>query len=165
MLRERVDIHGRVRTMEPKEDIPALQIQPNEVGLIKEEPALRWAKGQAIWDKKFKMTAFNANKKRQKVETKAQRMIANARDQGFYLSSERPGTQPSAVSRKPAVASKSEEKVDGTIQVDRRYGPLDLDDEHPPPSAIAKRRDTVRHCAAPLLKTMSIYHFFKSPKH
>ena len=30
------------------------------------------------------------------------------------------------------------------IDEDRRFGPLDLDDENPPPSAIARRRDRVR---------------------
>lgn len=131
--------------MESKEDIPALHVNPHEIGLIKEEPCMRWAKGQDIWDNKFKSSAVKANLKRDKIKVKAERMISNARDQGLRLTSELHGEEPER-----QTVSRSEEKADGTIQVDRRYGPLDLDDEHPPPTAIAKRRDTVRASILPV---------------
>jgi len=43
----------------------------------------------------------------------------------------------------------------GVIDVERRWGPLDLEDEHPPPTAIAHRRDTPEALA---LLRKSVYH-------
>ena len=48
MIRERVDIHGVVRPMEPKEEIEALNIPPQEIGIIKEAPVMRWLAGQEL---------------------------------------------------------------------------------------------------------------------
>ena len=39
MIRERVDIRGRVRAMEPAEDMAALRVKPSSVGIIKQAPA------------------------------------------------------------------------------------------------------------------------------
>lgn len=136
MIRERVNIHGRARPMEPKEDVPALQLQPGDVGIIKEAPTLRWLKGQEQWDQQYRKDAERAVKQRHKIEGKAQRMLDNARDQGLLLSREGQGKHTSDKS--------GEDKLTpGAIQLDRRWGPLDLDEEQPPPTAIAKRRDTV----------------------
>ncbi|KAL0949342.1 hypothetical protein HGRIS_009412 [Hohenbuehelia grisea] len=151
MIRERVDVRGRVRAMEPKEEIDVLKIPPSEVGLIKEEPTLRWLKGQELWDKRYKRAATNAVKQRQKLEAKAKRMLEHARDEGLLLANERP-----AMPRQQSMAStRSQRTTDGEVQPERRWGPLDLDDEQPPPSAIAKRRDTPEALA--LLKKC-IYH-------
>ncbi|KAF9028446.1 alpha/beta-hydrolase [Hymenopellis radicata] len=154
MIRERVDIHGYTRPMEPKEDLVVLRLRREEIGLIKEAPALRWAKGQDEWDKVFHKTAKKASKKRQKLEAKAHRMLEHAREQGLITAS-----QPSRPNMREKNAlhtkSPSEDSMARTIQEDRRWGPLDLENESPPPSSIAKRRDTKEALA--LLKK-SIYH-------
>lgn len=151
MIRERVDIHGRVRSMEPRGQISALQIEPSAVGLIKEEPTLRWLRGQEKWDKMFKKQAKKALKRRRKLEAKADRMIKNAKEQGLaFTNDQRPhlGQRRSNVSAVSKASAPSCMAVDGDIQAERRWGPLDLADETPPPSAIAGRRDTVVYLAA-----------------
>lgn len=130
MIRERVNIHGISRPMEPSRDIQALKLRPGQIGIIKEGPTIRWLKGQEEWDKRFKRTAEKAIKRRSKIEVKAKMLLDNARAQGLILTGEQ---------RHGAPRSGEEDK----IQEDRRWGPLDLDDERPPPTAIAKRRDTV----------------------
>ncbi|KAF4601981.1 hypothetical protein EYR40_005182 [Pleurotus pulmonarius] len=158
MIRERVDIHGLVRSMEPRDQISALQIEPSAIGLIKEEPTLRWLCGQEKWDKMFKKQAKKALKRRRKLVTKAERMVQNAKEQGLaFTSDQRPpvSQHPSNVSMVSKASIPSRMTVEGDIQAERRWGPLDLADENPPPSAIAGRRDTPEAIA--LLKK-SIYH-------
>ena len=138
MIRERVDLHGKVRSMEPKEDIAALQLRPSEIGIIKEEALLKWLAGQEEWDRRFKDCAMKIIKKRKFYEMKADSMIKSA------ISSIRESDD---LAGRPTV-ERSSSAVRGTlprrvIQEDRRWGPLDLADERPPPTAIAARRDTV----------------------
>ncbi|KAJ7590893.1 Alpha/Beta hydrolase protein [Mycena floridula] len=154
MISQRIDIHGRTRAMEPQSEIAVLKIPREQVGLIKEAPALRWASGQAEWDETFRGLAEKMIKARQKLEAKAQKILDNARNQGLLLSHE-VTTLASTQRDIRHGKSTSEELVDGSIQEDRRWGPLDLDAEKPPPSAIAKRRDNPESLA--LLKK-TIYH-------
>ncbi|KAG1815580.1 uncharacterized protein BJ212DRAFT_1357329 [Suillus subaureus] len=148
IIRERVDIHGRVRSMEPKEDITALQLRPSEIGIIKEETLVKWLEGQEEWDRRFKYRATQVMKNRKKYEGKANSMIKNARLRGLLLAGEKDDLVDRPVVGRPSAAR-------GVIQENRRWGPLDLVDEHPPPTAIAARRDTQEALA--LLKK-SIYH-------
>lgn len=148
MIRERVDINGRVRSMEPKEDITALQLRPSEIGIIKEETLVKWLEGQEEWDRRFKYRATKVMKNRKKIEAKADSMIKNARLRGLLLA----GEKDDLVERPRAGRSSA---AHGAIQENRRWGPLDLVGEQPPPTAIAARRDT-REALALLKK--SIYH-------
>lgn len=146
MIRERVDIHGRVRSMEPKEAIPSLQLRPSEIGIIKEDTLLKWLEGQEEWDRRFKYRATKVIKQRSKFEAKANSMIKNARQRGLLLV----GESDDPVER-PIVGRSS--ATHGAIQEDRRWGPLDLMDEQPPPTAIAARRDTV----SIVIKILNVY--------
>ncbi|KAK7061901.1 alpha beta-hydrolase [Favolaschia claudopus] len=149
MIRERVSIKGAPRPLEPQEELSMLQLDPSEIGIIKEGPTLRWFQGQEEWDKKYRKSAQKAIRQRQQNEKKAQKLIENARDQGLALVHE------SSTALAPVDSDSSAHSTDGVIQEERRWGPLDLDDENPPPSAIAKRRDTPDALA--LLKK-HIYH-------
>lgn len=140
MLRERVDVFGHIRPMEPKEDVEALNMKPQEIGIIKEAPVKRWLRGQEMWDQKYKRTAHGVLKKRRHYEEKAERLLRNARDQGLVLEHE---SRPQVGRLNTGRTSLSANSIGG-IDQDRRWGPLDLHDEFPPPSAIAARRDTVR---------------------
>lgn len=51
--------------------------------------------------------------------------------------------------------SNEDAEKDDVIQKDRRWGPFDLDDEDPPPSAIAARKDTKESLA---LLRKALYH-------
>lgn len=172
MVRERVDIHGQVRSMEPQEDIPALCVKPHTVGVIKEGPVRRWYEGQSEADRKFERTAQRIVKRRKKVEDHVERMLQEAREAGFVLAHENSGGQdqgemngstqgePSEPRRKAIVrvssgqSGMSTNTASSSVRIDehRRYGPLDLVGEKPPPSAIAGRRDT----ASLFLSLMSI---------
>ncbi|KAH9844100.1 alpha/beta-hydrolase [Rhodofomes roseus] len=151
MLRERVDIFGKVRPMEPKEDIPALQLKPRSIGIIKEAPVKRWLTGQEMWDKKYRHKAEKVIKRRRKYEQKAARLLRHAHEQGVIHDSL---TRPSADHRSHSHFSLAS-GASGTIVSDRRWGPLDLQNETPAPSAIAGRRDTAE--AVALLKK-NVYH-------
>ncbi|CAL1701139.1 unnamed protein product [Somion occarium] len=151
MIRERVDIFGHVRLMEGEEEIPALQIPPSEIGLIKEDPVRRWLSGQEKWDKKYKRNAIKAERRRRHYEKKAAVLIAHARENGLILDNERTAVINQRASLPTAMSSTSV----GNVECDRRWGPFDLESEQPPGSAIAGRRDT-REAVALIKK--HIYH-------
>ncbi|KAI9066431.1 alpha/beta-hydrolase [Trametes sanguinea] len=148
-IRERVDVLGNVRPMEPPEEIEALRLKPQEIGVIKEAPVRRWLEGQEEWDRRFKRTAERVIRKRRQFETKAARLLEHAREQGLIHDELQPRHSRASLGR--SISSGSV----GEIDSDRRWGPLDLKDENPPPSAIAGRRDTGE--AVALLKK-TIYH-------
>ena len=147
--------------MEPPTEIPALNLQPFQIGLIKEAPTLRWFDGQKIWDKRYRRDTQRVLKQRAKCEAKAERLLKNAFDQGFVhddASVNNRAVEMGAViirdgdldqnaqqdaSLRTSRRLKRSSSV-GEIQSDRRWGPLDLYDERPPATAIAGRRDTVR---------------------
>jgi hypothetical protein len=129
--------------MEPPEEIKILQIPSSQIGLIKEAPVRRWMKGQEEWDKLYHSVAAKVPEQRQKYQKKAEEMLRDAREQGLQLSDEVEAT----LSRLPSAASHiSDATVNSAVEIqeDRRWGPLDLDSERAPPSAICKRVDTVR---------------------
>ncbi|KZT13024.1 alpha/beta-hydrolase [Laetiporus sulphureus 93-53] len=151
MIRERVGVSGKVRSMEPVEEIEVLRIPPELIGIIKEAPVKRWLTGQELWDKKYKHAAHKAIMRRRKYERKAERLLQHAREQGtLHRLESRPGPLHRRRSHISACSAAS-----GEIDPDRRWGPFDLVDEKPPPSAIPGRRDT--HDAIALLKK-NIYH-------
>lgn len=161
MLRERIDVHGEIRPMEPIHEMPTLRIPPSQVGLIKEAPVRRWLLGQEMWDEQFKDRPKKVSKERKKCEEQAEDIIRDAARQGLVVSAEqgdarvsREQTGGEGGGEQDTVRPKVEQQgrktsgrsvltTTGIIDEDRRFGPLDLDDENPPPSAIAKRRDTV----------------------
>ncbi|EMD40895.1 hypothetical protein CERSUDRAFT_91649 [Gelatoporia subvermispora B] len=150
MIRERVDVFGKVRPMESPGELEALRQRPQDIGVIKEAPVRRWLTGQELWDDKYKHAARRVYLNRRRYEVKSARLLQHAREEGFELHQDRTPSMP----RQQSTASVSFAAV-GAIQPERRWGPLDLEDEHPPASAIAKRKDTRE--AYSLLKK-SIYH-------
>lgn len=76
------------------------------------------------------------------TESHKTRTTSNATASGRRGSSRATARETSSVTLRSTTSEKSI-AVDGIIQTERRWGPLDLEDERPPPSAIAKRRDTV----------------------
>ena len=167
MLRERVDVHGKIRPMELIEEMPVLRIPPDQIGLIKEAPVRRWLTGQGAWDERFKSRSKKVLKKRKEFERKAEEIIRHVTGQGLVVNTEegnaRPSLEPTGevgggerveqageAEVRPKLepqrrhkSSRSAMTTTSIIDENLRFGPLDLDDENPPPSAIAKRRDTV----------------------
>ncbi|KZT38355.1 alpha/beta-hydrolase [Sistotremastrum suecicum HHB10207 ss-3] len=124
-IRERVDLKGTTRPLEPASEIPAMQLPLREIGLIKERPANRWLQGQGKWDHRFRRKAEKIVKKRIRNSEKADRIVRNATMRGLLDDLTESG---------PHQGDDWESR--------RRWGPLDLRGENPPPSAIAGRRDT-----------------------
>ncbi|KAF8494050.1 hypothetical protein JB92DRAFT_2997135 [Gautieria morchelliformis] len=66
MICERVSIHGVLRPLEPKSEIPALTLPLHRLGRINEGVARRYLIGQDLWAKKFSKTAKKIELKRRK---------------------------------------------------------------------------------------------------
>ena len=121
MLRERVDIFGQIRPMEPKEDIQALNIPTRLIGIIKEEPVKRWLSGQELWDKKFHRHAVHAVRQREHYEKKFSALMDRARSQGLELTSD--SHSPARYRRRRSSLTSVHSKSSiGEIIPDRRYG-------------------------------------------
>jgi hypothetical protein len=139
--------------MEPPEEIEILQMPASQIGIIKEAPVRRWMEGQQEWDKRYSTAAAKVPEQRRKYEHRAAEILKEAREQGLQLSEE----MGEPLSRLPSASSHiSSMTVNSSaeIQNDRRWGPLDLDDERVPPSAICNRTDTV--CPSLLLSIHNI---------
>ncbi|QRV75945.1 carbohydrate esterase family 10 protein [Ceratobasidium sp. AG-Ba] len=136
LLAERVSIRGETRPLSPD----ALRIPKDGIGVVKSAPVKRWLSGQEAWDAKYKRTAKNVEKERAGWERKAMEIMKRA-----GLSEEE--IQDIEVASNEETTSIREERM----RTGRRWGPLDLAGEIPPPSAIAGRLDTPD--AVDLLKT------------
>jgi acetyl esterase/lipase len=53
MIRQRVDRHGIIFPLAPENELPALQMDRNDVGVIKPGPVRKWMAAKAEWDEKF----------------------------------------------------------------------------------------------------------------
>ena len=120
MIRERVDVFGRVRPMEPKEEIEALNIPPRQIGIIKEEPVRRWFEGQTIWDKRYARSALKVERHRRRYQEKYETLIARATAQGLELHKSEIMAGPSVYRRAPA--SRRSVTSIGEIMEHRRWG-------------------------------------------
>ncbi|CAE6500723.1 unnamed protein product [Rhizoctonia solani] len=170
---ERVDIHGVIRPLSPD----ALRIPKDGIGLVKSAPVQRWLTGQTAWDSKYKRIARGVEKERAGWEKKAMELMKKAglteveieavwKEKTTRGRAEGEGNQRSRVNNpEPATpgahvtlevipevgADESDSAREERMRNGRRWGPLDLDGEMPPPSAIAGRLDTPD--AVELLKT------------
>ncbi|WFC96443.1 hypothetical protein MBRA1_003100 [Malassezia brasiliensis] len=126
MIRERVDVNGKIRPMEPPGELSALKMPYEEVGLVKLSTYERFQEGHTLWDNRYKHTAGKVKRSRAKLERRAQRMLNKARAEGLL-------DDCGDIDRSP----------NGTQWADlATYGPADLLNEEPPPSSIVRRRDT-----------------------
>ncbi|CDS01955.1 uncharacterized protein SPSC_03047 [Sporisorium scitamineum] len=161
MIRERVDVRGYLRPLEPETELQALQVSPDDIGRIKEGPVGRYLDGQTQWAKRFAKTARRVEKQRAKNEKTAQKMLEEALSQGLLdlqeLKQKRGALTQQAQSTGATVATGSNSKGLGLTAADIARGadkcrenwswlvdvsPVDLVGETPPPTAIAGRRDT-----------------------
>lgn len=126
MIRERIGREGLLRPMEPASEMAALQLPPARLGLIYPATYDRFLRGHTIWDTKFKAETKRVTKKRAQLERRARRLLEKAAAEGLLTDC---GDIHASGARWTDLGS---------------YGPADLDNEMPPPSAIVGRRDTVR---------------------
>ncbi|KAJ9124147.1 hypothetical protein QFC22_000944 [Naganishia vaughanmartiniae] len=131
-IRERVSLKGECRPLEDAKDLPFLHLPLEEIGVIKEAPALRYLTGQALWDEKFKSVAKRIEKRRlahlKEAEQNGQKQILKWTK---HLAEKRDGHDDGKPFDEAAYIMNSDISWAWALQ-----------DEVPPPSAIAGRRDT-----------------------
>lgn len=66
MIRQRVDRHGRIYPLPPKEELEALNLSSTEVGVPKMGPVSKWMGAQQQWNSKFAKQKIKIQKQRVK---------------------------------------------------------------------------------------------------
>jgi hypothetical protein len=64
MIRQRIDRHGRIYALAPKEELIALNIPSIDVGVPKTGPVSKWMKAQSQWNNKFSKQKIKIQKQR-----------------------------------------------------------------------------------------------------
>ncbi|EHY60084.1 AB hydrolase superfamily protein C4A8.06c [Exophiala dermatitidis] len=67
MVRQRVDRHGMTYPLAHVQDLPALQLQPDEVGVVKPGPVRKWLEARKRWDAKYASVSIRVRKERIKA--------------------------------------------------------------------------------------------------
>nr|XP_018262748.1 uncharacterized protein I303_04228 [Kwoniella dejecticola CBS 10117]OBR84906.1 hypothetical protein I303_04228 [Kwoniella dejecticola CBS 10117] len=159
MIRERVSTIGELRPLEPAEELQAMQMPLDEVGTIKEGPAMRYINGQALWDKKYHRAAKGVKRRREKNLKIAQKeggkighqWIHNIERKRLLNDSEKQQSKQGIDDNESTVITSAEkgddtkDKVSGMDKDDQidwsESWTWALNGESPPPSAIVSRRD------------------------
>jgi hypothetical protein len=82
MIRERVSIQGVIRPLEAEQDLPALQIMPEFLGMVSERWLHRYIAGAECHDKKFAARIKDVAKRRERAVTKLGRRGPQSRSGG-----------------------------------------------------------------------------------
>ncbi|WVQ67321.1 uncharacterized protein L199_005517 [Kwoniella botswanensis] len=141
MIRERVSTTGILRPLEPPDELQAMQMPLDEVGYIKEGPAMRYINGQALWDKKYHRAAKNVKKRREK-----NLKIAH-KEGGKYSAELIKKAHEDKLKGKDNVKNlaheheQQETKDESGVTETAESWNWALNGESPPPSAIISRRD------------------------
>lgn len=138
MIRERVDIRGKIRPLEEAHLLQALQMARDEIGAFKQGAVQRYLNGQTKWDERFKKQAKRVVRQRAKNEEQARQMLRQAEEEGLLADLSRFAQH---AQNAKDTSKKSDEYKDGWADL-VKLGPLALEGETPPPSAIAGRQDT-----------------------
>ncbi|KIX98380.1 uncharacterized protein Z520_05681 [Fonsecaea multimorphosa CBS 102226] len=67
MIRQRVDRHGRIYPLAEPHELPALQMDPDQVGVVKPGPVRKWLAAKKVWDTKYAGTRNRVQKERVKA--------------------------------------------------------------------------------------------------
>lgn len=67
MIRQRVSRHGTVSALEPPTDLPACNMRPEDVGVVKEGPVRKWLEARRQWDNRFGSVRAKVQKRRLKA--------------------------------------------------------------------------------------------------
>ena len=147
MIRERVNPDGYCRPLEPESDLPALTMPRDQVGMIKEGPALRYLNGQALWDKKFSRALKSIAKHRKRNLDHSRNKDAGKISSMWLERVERHhGESHRRMTNGDGTDWETDREKDGAeALLDQSWSwSWALKGEAPPPSAIVSRRDFVR---------------------
>jgi hypothetical protein len=157
MIRERVNIHGVLRPLEPIQELGAMAMPADEIGTIKEGPAMRYLTGQYLWDKKYKRARKEVERHREKNLREARskdgerigRGIKGLYEEHHKKKAESAGQGEGAGKEGDGDGEGKEGDGDGAGKEGDEHWSWSwgwaLDGEVPPPSAIVSRRDTVSY--------------------
>lgn len=141
MIRERVNFDGVCRPLEPESELGAMVMPSDEIGMIKEGPALRYIEGQAIWDKRFRHTRKRIARHRKKNLAKAHdRDAKTLRDRWSKVVTDVPESDVSSDEDPLTWCDRNAEHLPADSSWAWQWA---LGGEQPPPSAIVGRRDLV----------------------
>lgn len=145
MIRERVSVQGHLRSLEPVAELGAMTMPSDEIGMIKEGPAMRYLTGQYLWDKKYKRARKEVEKHREKNLREAKDKDRDKILKGVKGRYEDYKAKRHAEAGGPEGRMGEEEIGEGGDGDDASGWAWDwaLDGDVPPPSAIVSRRDTV----------------------
>jgi hypothetical protein len=87
MIRERVAIHGAVRSLEPEKDLPALQVVPEVRGAIPRYLIWRYVAAKERHEKKFLTRINHIAKRRERAIAKLRQSSQSCRNEEAAVSS------------------------------------------------------------------------------
>lgn len=128
MLRERVSTKGIVRELEPEEDLAAMEMTMDSIGMVNELGVKRYLDAQTVWEKRFKETLRTVAKQRKRHID-----AADAEDTSRFTK------------LKATVLSKDKDDEERNKIINSAkwsWAWVVAGDENPPPSSIVARRDT-----------------------
>lgn len=128
MIRERVSTKGIVRDLEPEDDLPAMEMPVDSIGMVNELGVKRYLDAQTIWEKRFKETLKTVAKQRKRNID-----AADVEDTSRFTK-----LKASVLSK-----DKDDEERNKVINSSKwSWAWVVAGDENPPPSSIVARRDT-----------------------
>lgn len=128
MIRERISTKGIVRELEPEEDLPAMELTMDSIGMVNELSVKRYLDAQTVWEKRFKETLRTVAKQRKRHID-----AAEIEDTSRFTK------------LKASVLAKerdNDEKNKIISSANWSWAWVIAGDENPPPSSIVARRDT-----------------------
>lgn len=149
MIRERVSTHGVIRPLEPEEELPALKLPVELIGVVSELAMRRYQDGVEFFSRKFSKARTAIAKARRKNLDRAKRdtMHTMAQLQSSLSQEEHDGADEPEKAKDKAKDNKSKRSTYHGVKEGLATGnwswawALDMD-ERPPPSSIVARRDT-----------------------
>ncbi|KAI9650857.1 hypothetical protein NHQ30_000892 [Ciborinia camelliae] len=70
MIRQRIDRHGKIFPLAPASELPACNMSPDEIGVIKAGPVKKWMAAKIVWDTKYSNEKLKVQKTRAKEMAK-----------------------------------------------------------------------------------------------
>ncbi|KIK95764.1 hypothetical protein PAXRUDRAFT_826684 [Paxillus rubicundulus Ve08.2h10] len=132
MIRERVSTRGIIRLLEPAEQLDALRVPPELIGVLSERAVRRYLEGKALFDKKYAKEMLTVEKHRNRNIDLAKKDISKNL---VHLQELQKGKG------KDNAKEGTKYFRDGLESSTGNWG-WALADERPPPSSIVSRRDT-----------------------
>ncbi|KAF8841752.1 alpha/beta-hydrolase [Paxillus ammoniavirescens] len=132
MIRERVSTRGVIRPLEPAEQLDALRVPPEIIGVLSERAVRRYLEGKALFDKKYAKEMLTVEKHRNRNIDLAKKDISKNL---VHLQELHKGKGKGKGKETPRSFG------DGLESPTGNWG-WALADERPPPSSIVSRRDT-----------------------